>query len=92
MRVTLSRCGWLLLLFGVVAPVQATDTRFDAVDASVDALVAEHHLGGAVSCNVQSATSRPSTALRWNCCVAAHWRWSASRVVARPRSARQSCN
>ncbi|MBP7611461.1 MAG: serine hydrolase, partial [Steroidobacteraceae bacterium] len=48
MRVTLSRCGWLLLLFGVVAPVQATDTRFDAVDASVDALVAEHHLGGAV--------------------------------------------
>ena len=37
MRVTLNRCWWSLLLFGVVAPVQATDTRFDAVDASVDA-------------------------------------------------------
>ena len=37
MRVTLNRCWWSLLLLGVVAPVQATDTRFDAVDASVDA-------------------------------------------------------
>jgi len=37
----------LLLLFAALS-VRAADARFDAVDASVDALVAEHRLGGAV--------------------------------------------
>ncbi len=48
MRVCLNR-GWLLLVgLCAGASVAAADARFDAVDASVDALVAEHRLGGAV--------------------------------------------
>ncbi len=48
MRVCLNR-GWLLFVgLCAGASVAAADARFDAVDASVDALVAEHRLGGAV--------------------------------------------
>jgi len=88
MRVTLSRCGWLLLLFGVVAPVQATDTRFDAVDASVDALVAEHHLGGAVLLLAQDGVvvhqkAYGSYALDTRVPVASASKWMSAALIAR---------
>ncbi len=47
---------------------------------------------GAASCSARSGRCGRSMASPWSWRAAARWRWSASRVAARPRSARPSCS